>query len=307
MVVATLALLAGASRSLHAQIVSDDFNDGNDQGWTHYDPIGSFIGQGFASWTFPAGGYRMQTLAPSPDPQLGPGRAGSLRSEVYSNFYYSVDFVNWNDNLPQAVGILARVSTPGLGTTLGYAFTWQRGNVTSDTAGDVDISVITGEDPDEVSVSEPDSIHLTPGNSYRFVFIGRESTLEGRVYQLPETNTPVVRVTGTDFSYVSGVGGMVIYDNSDTNVCDLTFDNFFSTDVEPPRLTLLPPLPFDEYAIEWPKDAVGYRLQSAEAFGGIWTDVSLADIQDLGDRYRYFFAPTQPGFLPATFYRLFRP
>ena len=110
---------AGAAR-LHAE--ADDFNGGNDLAWTHYDPLADYGVAG--RFTFPNGGYRIQTLAPSPSPAaLGNGRTGSLRATSYTNFYLSVDLVDWDDSLPQAAGLLARVGTPGLGTTTGYAFT----------------------------------------------------------------------------------------------------------------------------------------------------------------------------------------
>src|SRR5256885_13690701 len=37
----------------------DDFNDGTDDGWTHYNPLNT------GSWSFPNGAYRLQS-APSP-------------------------------------------------------------------------------------------------------------------------------------------------------------------------------------------------------------------------------------------------
>src|SRR5580765_2305954 len=67
----------GGPALLEAQL-SDDFNDGNDDGWTRYDPIstGGFPAQN--QWTFPSGGYRLQAAA-TPSAPLGPGRVGSLR------------------------------------------------------------------------------------------------------------------------------------------------------------------------------------------------------------------------------------
>src|SRR5262245_8309341 len=101
------ALLSFALTSpVQAQLYfSDDFNDGNDTSpaWIRYDPIGSHPQlPDQAVWTFPNGGYRIQT-PPSPLPaQVGPGRAGSLRPEVYTDFYIAVDIVNWDDTKDQA-------------------------------------------------------------------------------------------------------------------------------------------------------------------------------------------------------------
>ena len=60
-------LLVAVPLMLNGQ-VTDDFSDGNDDGWTHYDPIGShpaFPDQ--ATFTVVNGTYRIQT-APSPLP-----------------------------------------------------------------------------------------------------------------------------------------------------------------------------------------------------------------------------------------------
>jgi hypothetical protein len=301
-----------ASRSaLRAQLFqSDDFNDGNDTvpapGWTRYNPFAT-VGANIVQWSFPNGGYRIRTTAPSPIPsQLGPGRAGSLRSEVYTNFYISVDIVNWNDALPQAAGILARVQNPGLGTTIGYAFTWSRGNTTSATSGGVDFSLIAGEAPTAIPTTGADSIHLEPGKSYRFVFIGRGPNLEGRVYELPDTTTPKIDVTGTDATYEHGAGGLVIYDNSSgggTNVCDITFDNFYATDVEPPRL-ILTDLTFGDYELSWPAEASSFILQtSSAATGANWEDVT-ENIVEFPDHFGYFFSVSPNG--PNRFFRLIR-
>src|SRR2546425_781580 len=139
-------LLAAVPLMLNAQL-TDDFDDGNDNGWTRYDPIGTVLPK-IATFSFPNGGYRIQT-APSPAPtQVGPGRAGSFRMETnYTDFYVTVDIVSWDTNVSQAFGILARVTNIGLGTSDGYAMTWNTG-------GDLDISVFTGEDPNGITGSQ---------------------------------------------------------------------------------------------------------------------------------------------------------
>src|SRR5262245_17476741 len=86
----TVTLLAlGSAASSMAQYVTDDFNDGNDNGWTHYDPVGLIVASvtgtyvPYASWTLTNGAYRIRAVpSPAPD-QTGPARSGSLRSQVY--------------------------------------------------------------------------------------------------------------------------------------------------------------------------------------------------------------------------------
>jgi hypothetical protein len=248
----------------------DDFDDGDDAGWMHYSPLGPFGVPG--NFGFTNGAYRIRTTAFTGDPD-NPGRAGGIRSEVYSDFYIAVDVVNWDDSVTQAFGILARIETPGLGTTTGYAFTWSRG--TEEASGDVDISTITGEAPDGVTVTGEDNLYLEPGKQYRFVFIGRGDTLEGRVYELPDTLQPKVTVTGVDATYPSGGTGLVVYDNSDeaNMTTDATFDNYFVTVEEPPRLSFSES--FGEFIVAWPRRYEGYTLQSSMRLGpnAVWTDI----------------------------------
>src|SRR5262249_36264177 len=76
----TLALTGLTATARADVILFDDFNDGNDDGWTRYSPLAPFGAPG--TFSFPSGGYRIQA-APSPDlAALGPGRAGSARPEI---------------------------------------------------------------------------------------------------------------------------------------------------------------------------------------------------------------------------------
>ena len=55
-------------------------------------------------------------LQPPDDDGLGPSRAGSFREDaVYSNFYLSLDLIDWNEQLDQNFGFLARMAQPGTG------------------------------------------------------------------------------------------------------------------------------------------------------------------------------------------------
>jgi hypothetical protein len=209
---------------------TDNFNDGNDAGWTRYSPLAPF-GAG-ATYTFPDGGYRINA-PPSPNAAAaGPGRAGSFRPDAnYSQFYASVDIVNWNNALDQAFGMLARVVTPGAGTTNGYAFTY------STQGPSIDISRVTGEVPTGVAALNL-TTPLNPGEDYRFVFTGEGTVLTGSVYSLSDLTTPVATVTGADAVYSTGITGLVVFDNtSATGVqvgADATFDNFVAAVVPEP-------------------------------------------------------------------------
>ncbi|HTD85979.1 MAG TPA: hypothetical protein VK850_05335 [Candidatus Binatia bacterium] len=276
---------------------SDNFDDGNDAGWTRYDPIG------IATFSFPNGAYRMQTPR-TPNAAFGAARAGSLREDVtYTDFYITVDIPYSNTNLNQAFGILARVKEPGLGTTDGYAMTWNRGG------GDLDISAIVNESPSSggghaVGVTGNDHATLVQGKTYRMVFIGKDTQLTGQIYELPNMRTPLASITGTDANFVSGFAGLVVYDNaSSANQAgtDTTFDNYFALPFQPPRLNI-EALDFGDIRITWPADPTNYVLQATSTLSVDWVDIteniqegggirSFTDSADLQDKRFYRLRP----------------
>lgn len=314
----SLALLAGflafnPCQQASAQSESDDFTDGNDVGWERYDTIGShpaFPEQG--TWTFPNGGYRLQAAASPAPGVVGPARIGSVRPGVYSDFYVAVDVTNWDDSLDQSFGPFARLSDLALGSTKGYVMTYQaRGK-------DIDITRITGEAA-ERSVRQNGSgdVTLVPGKSYRFAFIGKGALLIARVYELPDMATPIVEISGTDTEpYTSGINGLLVYDNSNaaSSPADATFDNYFATDVEPPKLTIGNPDFFGAWQITWPAEASAFVLETSTVLPGTaadWTAVPLADIippSISNPIYIYnVVAWLEFGGLPQQFFRLVRP
>ena len=215
-----------------ARAQTDNFNSGTDTGWTRYDPLAGLGAP--ATFSFPGGNtYRIQA-AVSPNPGvLGPGRAGSLRTDqTYSDFAVSFDLVDWNNSQDQAFGMLARVSQPGLGTTDGYAFTYA-------TDGSIQISRILNEAASTVGGA---AATLNPANDYRFVFTGNSSSLSGAVFDLANLSTPVATASGTDATYASGFLGFIVFDNSSTGTGtpDANFDNYSASVVpEPSTLGLL--------------------------------------------------------------------
>lgn len=278
-------LLAAIPALLNAQ--TDNFDDQSDQPeWRRYDPIGSHPAlPDIASFSFPNGGYRIQT-APSPLPGpggVGPGRAGSFRPESnYMDFYITVDIVNWDTNVNQAFGILARVKEIGLGTSDGYAMTWDAGG------RDLDISVFTNEVPTGArnqSGGPNDRADLVLGKTYRMVFKGKGTLLFGAIYELPNLDTPMATVTADDPIWTGGVAGLIVYDNTSaqTGTTDTTFDNYFALPVEPPRLKVQV-LPF-EIRISWPAEHTNYALQFCRQLGDPWTDVTDPIGEQDGRRY----------------------
>jgi hypothetical protein len=160
-----------------------------------------------------------------------------------------------------------------------------------------------------VTTNGSDSIHFQPGHSYRMAFIGRGATFEGRLYELPDTTTPVLVVqTVPDATYPSGQNGLVIYDNSGgQGMTDVTFDNYYATDIEPPRLRFATPFP-GLLVVSYPAEASSYVLQCSEALPGTATDwKDITDVVLVEDEY-VFGAETDPaaGGSPQKFFRLIR-
>ena len=231
-------VLCGLPVALHAQTELDDFDDGEDTfpvAWTHNDPLAdaSLGGVPHLTVSFPGGtAYKLEAAGRETPPiglpaQVGPARGGSLTVVDRTSFYDSVDVVGWTPTLNSAFGLLARIQNPGLGTTIGYAFTY-----TADDH-DVQISRITSESPSAVAGTLK-SITLDPLKKYRFVFQGKDAYLEGRIYDLADLTTPLIVVQGQDATYANGVSGVVVYDNGDGLAgADATYDNFLSSGFPP--------------------------------------------------------------------------
>jgi autotransporter-associated beta strand protein len=202
--------------------IFDDFNDGNDNGWTRLSPL--TVPGAPAVYSFP-GGNRYQISSPvSPNPGLfGPARAGSLRlDQSYATYFQqSVDIVDWdNTQSGTTIGMLARVSNAGLGTTDGYSLTVNLNGV-------FEINRITDEQSAAV-IATASIAALNSANDYRLVFIGEGSTLIGQIFNLANLSTPIATISGIDATYASGNSGLFIFSSSDTQTASATFDNYAS-------------------------------------------------------------------------------
>jgi hypothetical protein len=232
--------------SFAADIV-DDFNDGNDTGWTHADLIGMAIGEFWASYSFPAGNsYRIEVPLNDRNPALGPARAGSYRADATYNgsFKIAVDIVNWSSTLApeQDVGLLALAKDVGPGMLDCYACSYDTDSRK--------LFLVQLEDEAQVNgfASSPE-YPLTTGGNYRFVFQGVFDgpflSLRGEVWNadIPfdpdDPNSLLMDVAAIDLNtaalpgtqHTSGVGAVFCADaaNSPERPADATFDNYCST------------------------------------------------------------------------------
>jgi hypothetical protein len=277
------ALALCAPAGLGAQ--TDDFNDGDDAGWVHYDPLGTFLGVPQNMWSFPSGRYRLQA-APTPNPAGGPGRVGSLRQDVlYSNFHFEVDVLDWNSTGTNAFGLIARVQpNPAFGTLSGYTF----GYVSGDNY--LALVRVDGERTRGIPGSPPFPIILTPGHGYRMSFTGKGSQLTGRLFDFSDLDHPLAEVPASDATYAEGTSGLIAFgvNAGALGPVDVTFDNYAATDRARPRLQVeLSEFTFNLLYVRWPQfEGEGYTLQSASspAADAIWTDVTN-DIVTEGENF----------------------
>jgi hypothetical protein len=226
-----ISLFSLTTLSTHAVDIFDDFNDGNDAGWTHLSPLAGFGAPG--TFTLNLGGYQISSPA-SPNPGgFGAARAASLRLDAtYSDFFETVDVVNWSTASGNTMGLLARISSPGLGSTNGYAATF-------DANGAFNIFRVTAETPTPIAAATALPINIA--NDYRIVFSGTGTSFIAQLFDLANLAAPISTIAATDATYTAGSGGVFIYDGSATamNPPMATFDNYTSSAVPEPGSALL--------------------------------------------------------------------
>jgi len=217
-------LLTGGARKAAAQ--GDDFNDGDAVGWTELTPLAALGVVGGTS--FPNGNsYRLQSAASTNEEDFGPARIGSIREDVtYTDFYQFVDLVDHDQALDQNIGMLARITNAGLGTTDGYGVTY------NPSEQKMYLTVITGEEG--INLLDGD-VFISAGDPVRLVFRGEGAVLKFEIYSLEDLATPVASLEVSDSTWASGTSGVfVTADESDPAIpVDCTFDNYFAAAEEP--------------------------------------------------------------------------
>ncbi len=275
-----LALLLTGVFQMRAQ--NNNFNDGNDNGWVRSDPVQEILQliyqtpqPAFASWSFPNGGYRIQS-SPSPDmANLGPSRAGSYRTNdvyTYTNFYLSVDIRPWGDTTNQAIGVLARIQPgySGYGQTFAYTLTYEP------YVRDFQITAFNNA----ILQLTVQKVDLSPTNSHRMVFIGNADYLEGRIYVLPDVSNPVATISTTDSTFAGGWCGLLVFSNPN-EATDATYDNYLAMPEPPLSLTIS--TAGTEVSVSWPAGLLTYTLQTSSVLQGTaWTPITTGITQSNG-------------------------
>lgn len=246
---AGLAVLGGPSRVL-AQV--DDFNDGNDSGWTRYDPGTqlTLLGAPFnvpGVYSFPSGAYRIQGQAFPTAFGAGPTRLGAYRNDPnHFNAQVGVEITTWDSSMDQAFGLLFRVKNLVLGGTEGYTMNY------NNTAGELQINLTVNEAPTTLGQT---TYSLDPARGpYRMVGEGYNSLLVARLFRASDPTTPIMAVIADNAVYAEGKCGIFTYDNAPAEYpapgCDTTFDNYAAVALAqyPPLVTELLPRPFSSGA-----------------------------------------------------------
>lgn len=200
--------------------ISDDFNDDFDeQSWQNLNPLKDFV-----DWAYFINDstYRMISGA-SPDPDaLGQARIGAMRKDAnYSAFRVGVDLAPFDPAIEQDVGVLARITSAGLGTTSGYAAT-----IDTDESR-IYIARIDLEQP--TVLGEADS-PLDPEKNYQLVFHGYEGRFLAEVFDVTNLTTPLFFAEGEDDTYQSGPAGLFGAAGQPDGNINFAFYNYESDD-----------------------------------------------------------------------------
>jgi hypothetical protein len=237
-----------------AQFV-DNFNDGDDAGWTRFTPV---VGSTFSFPASSQGGLGYQMTSPPTTPA---GRVGSIYTAgaLFADFLVTVDLVNWDNNLRQEMGLMSRVQAAptGLlpnGYSMIYVNRFSAGGGGTDqlriyrdsSAGHTLLTGSDGQFAQAPNVTPPPN---PATGDYQLIFGGQGSLLWGQVKDLssglllefstgsgPVTNT----IWATDATYTSGMAGLlaVAGTGSDPSV-NPVFDNFSITIVPEPSSAAL--------------------------------------------------------------------
>lgn len=213
---------------------ADDFDDGDDAGWEKYDRTGTAV------FSFPNGGYRMWSLSPGSG-ETGKALVVATRTNLYSDFYVSVDLVDWDDNTitnaRSAIGLVARAGDVGPGTTKALTLYW---TPAISGGGNRAFSIYYLWNDVPIAPVAATVLTLEKTNSYRMVFSCVSNLVEGMVYNLKDLTRPIAYCSAyLDSIYLnlpdlpeSGRCGLLLYSRNNTTV-SVTYDNYFAAVSKP--------------------------------------------------------------------------
>ncbi len=242
-----LLIVTATALAFHSAAgLNDNFDDGNDDGWEVFDPLGSAGIAAPAKITFPDGAYRIEGNVPAVQ-DGGPARVFTfLQDEELTDFYIAADLVDWNDDVDQAVGLIGRAGNVGLGQTTAYVCNYDPNQTGSNPGGQFQINYVENEDAPPDSTMAAANLELIADHSYRMIFFGKGGTLTAALYDLLDLTRPVALIQTEEGDprgelYDSGFVGLFNFSRSgnldDTGVADATFDNFVRETTNPDEST----------------------------------------------------------------------
>lgn len=225
-----LALVFTVSLPFESRGQTDNFDDGDDAGWSRHDRTGT------ATFSFPDGGYQIQGVYVDSAPLVL-----STRSEDYTNFYAAVDLVAWDDNTitnaRSAIGLAFRAADIGIGTTRSLVAYW---TPAINGGGNRVFSIYYLWNDNPIAAVAATFVTLEPTNKYRMVATGVGDFVEAKIYDLKDLTTPVGYVSG----HLSGLGleafglpesgkcGLFLFSRNNTTVT-ATYDNYVAAHLDP--------------------------------------------------------------------------
>ena len=271
-----LGIMSLMAISLQSQ--SDDFDDGNDDGWTK---VNTLAGQGVpASWGFPNGNSYSIAMEGHGIEPLGQPRAGSfIQDIIYQNFYMAVDII-FDPSIDQNMGVLARVKEPGLQTLDGYGAVYNPRD--ADPGGRLYILNINDE---AGTVMAQADIEGEVEENFRLVFRGKGPELKTQLYTQSDLLNPVAMVEVFDESHESGFLGVFSVSDDVSVPIDVTFDNYIAAEEEPYRFELIgATIEGNEMTIEfYSKPGIIYSIEESTDLK-LWEEIDDSIEGELGDR-----------------------
>ena len=266
--------------SITSNSQTDDFDDGNDNGWAK---VNTLAGQGIpASWGFPNGNSYSIAMEGHGIEALGPPRAGSFIQDVwYENFYMAVD-INFDPSIDQNMGVLARAKEPGLATLDGYGAVYNPRD--ADPGGRLYILRI--DDEAAIVMAEAD-IEEAVSENLRIVFRGKGRELKTELYTQEDLLNPIAATEVFEAGEFFETGLLGVFSASDdvTVPIDVTFDNYIAAEEEPYRFELIgATIEGNEMTIEfYSKPGIIYSIEESADLK-LWEEIDDSIEGELGDR-----------------------
>ena len=264
-VLAIVLLSIAVTICLRAQ--TDDFDDGNDLGWSKITATNFPATYSFPSDAFGGKAYRLQGGVPAGT--IGEGLTNTARAvayradRLYTNFFVAADVVGWNTSFTndQIFGLMARANDVGDGLASAITFVVRPADnrsVDGVRGPGAILSLMGGS----LAISDGNyaaftaNANLVAGRGYRFVFFSTNSSpttswYVGQVFDLEDLTRPLISIAGDNAlsdlfgmpfpaSGYSGVFNLALETDTSLDLStDTTFDNFLAAELLP--VSVAPP------------------------------------------------------------------